>query len=72
MLLQRTASWNDVRYKAYPTGQPQLTTVRITIPAHSALPWHTHAMPNAAYLLSGHLTVDDRAQGALPRWRGFR
>jgi quercetin dioxygenase-like cupin family protein len=63
LLLQRTASWNDVSYKAYPAGQPQLTTVRITIPAHSALSWHTHAMPNAAYLLSGRLTVEDRATG---------
>src|ERR1035437_9617856 len=44
----------------YPQGQPELTTVRITIPAHSSLPSHTHDMPNAAYLLSGHLTVEER------------
>jgi quercetin dioxygenase-like cupin family protein len=60
VLLKRTASWNDIPYLAYPQGQPELTTVRMTIPAHSELPWHTHGMPNAAYLLSGQLTVEDR------------
>ncbi|TCP32432.1 cupin domain-containing protein [Sphingomonas sp. BK235] len=69
ILLQRTASWNDVPYIAYPQGQPQLTTVRITIPAHSSLPWHTHAMPNAAYILSGHLTVEERDTGRKATYR---
>jgi quercetin dioxygenase-like cupin family protein len=63
ILLQRTSSWNDVAYTAYPKGQPQLTTMRITIPAYSALPWHTHAIPNAAYIISGQLTVEERATG---------
>lgn len=63
VLLKRAASWNEVPYVAYPQGQPELTTVRITIPAHSSLPWHTHEMPNAAYLLSGHLTVEERDTG---------
>lgn len=63
VLLQRAASWNNVPYVVYPYGQPELTTVRMTIPAHSELPWHTHDMPNAAYLLSGHLTVEDRETG---------
>jgi quercetin dioxygenase-like cupin family protein len=60
VVLKRTASWNDVPYTAYPQGQPELTTVRMMIPAHASLPWHTHDMPNAAYLLSGQLTVEDR------------
>jgi hypothetical protein len=47
-------------YKSYPQGQPELTTVRIVIPADSSLPWHTHDMPKAAYLLSGQLTVGPR------------
>lgn len=63
VLLKRTASWNDVPYRDYPRGQPQLTTLKITIPAHSSLPWHTHEVPNAAYLLSGHLTVEERDTG---------
>ena len=69
VLLRRTASWNEVPYAAYPEGQPELTTVRITIPAHSSLPWHTHDMPNAAYLLSGHLTVEERDTGRRATYR---
>jgi len=67
-LLKRTASWNDVPYTAYAAGQPQLTTVRMLIPAHSALPWHRHVMPNAAYILSGALTVEERATGRRQRF----
>jgi quercetin dioxygenase-like cupin family protein len=69
VLLKRTASWNNVPYTAYPKGQPELTTVRITIPAHSSLPWHTHDMPNTAYLLSGHLTVEERDTGRKATYR---
>jgi quercetin dioxygenase-like cupin family protein len=63
VLLQRSASWNDIPYKAYPAGPPQLTTLRVTIPAHTAMPWHIHAMPNATYILSGHVTVEERGTG---------
>jgi quercetin dioxygenase-like cupin family protein len=69
ILLQRTASWNDVPYAAYPQGQPQLTTVRITIPAHSSLPWHVHDMPNSAYILSGQLTVEEQDTGRQATFR---
>ena len=69
ILLKRTTSWNNIPYTAYPPGQPELTTVRITIPPHSSLPWHTHDMPNAAYLLSGQLTVEDRATGRKATYR---
>jgi quercetin dioxygenase-like cupin family protein len=63
VLVQSEASWNGKRYESYPTGVPQLTVVRMTIPARSSLPWHTHAMPNAAYILSGQLTLEERATG---------
>jgi quercetin dioxygenase-like cupin family protein len=69
LLLQRTASWNDVPFAAYPQGQPELTTVRMTIPPHSSLPWHTHDMPNVAYLLSGRLTVEERDTGRSATYR---
>jgi len=32
---------------------------KITIPAHSELPWHSHPMPSFAYVLSGEITVED-------------
>lgn len=69
VLLQRSESWNDVPYAAYPQGQPEMTTVRMTIPPHSSLPWHTHDMPNVAYLLSGSLTVEERETGRRATFR---
>jgi quercetin dioxygenase-like cupin family protein len=63
VLLKATSSWNDIRYAAYPTGQPELTTVRMTIPANSKLDWHKHLMPNSAYIVSGELTIEEQATG---------
>jgi hypothetical protein len=37
VLLQATQSWNGKRYTHYPKGQPQLTTLKMTIAPHSAL-----------------------------------
>ena len=63
ILLQATQSWNGKRYTHYPAGQPQLTTLKVTIAAHTSLPWHSHPIPNAVYVLSGTLTLHDRASG---------
>lgn len=63
VLLQADGSWNGKAYTHYPTGQPQLTMLKVTIPAHTALPWHTHPFPNAVYVLSGTLTLQDRDSG---------
>ena len=63
ILLQTTQSWNGKAYTHYPTGQPQLTTIKLTIAPHTALPWHTHPFPNVVYVLSGSLTLHDRASG---------
>jgi quercetin dioxygenase-like cupin family protein len=62
-LLQTTQSWNGKAYTHYPTGQPQLTTLKVTIAPHTSLPWHSHPIPNAVYVLSGTLTLQDRASG---------
>lgn len=56
-LLSADASWDGVPYLAYPPGRPQVSLLRIRIPPKTTLPWHTHAMPNAAYVVSGSLTV---------------
>jgi quercetin dioxygenase-like cupin family protein len=66
VLMQSTTSWDGVPYAAYPTGQTELTMLKITIAPHTILPWHTHPMPNAAYVLSGELTVE-KAEGGLKR-----
>jgi len=63
VLVSSDAAWNGKPYDRYPAGRPQLTVVRISIPAHTTLPWHTHPTPNAGYIVSGHLTVEDRATG---------
>ena len=63
ILLQANQSWNGKPYTHYPTGQPQLTTIRLTIAPHTALPWHTHPFPNVVHVLSGTLTLHDRASG---------
>src|ERR1700735_2730021 len=60
ILLQTTQSWNGKPYTHYPAGQPQLTTIKLTIALHTALPWHTHPFPNVVYVLSGSLTLHDR------------
>ena len=63
IVLQTTQSWNGKPYTHYPTGQPQLTTIKLTIAPHTALPWHTHPFPNVVYVLSGTLTLHDKASG---------
>jgi len=63
ILLRADQSWNGVAYTHYPTGQPQLTTIKLTIPAHTALPWHYHPFPNTGYVVSGQLTLEDRRTG---------
>jgi len=56
-------AWNGEVIESYPVGQPELTVMRLSLPAHTSLPWHTHPMPNAAFLLSGTLIVEDKTSG---------
>jgi quercetin dioxygenase-like cupin family protein len=63
ILLQTDKSWNGKQYTHYPTGQVQLTTLKVTLAPHTALPWHTHPFPNSVYVLSGTLTLRDKASG---------
>lgn len=63
ILLATTKSWNGTPYKHYPAGQPQLTTIKLTLAPHTALPWHSHPFPNVVYVLSGTLTLRDRKDG---------
>jgi quercetin dioxygenase-like cupin family protein len=63
VLLQTEKSWNGKQYTHYPAGQVQLTTLKVTLAPHTALPWHTHPFPNVVYVLSGTLTLHDKASG---------
>lgn len=62
-LMKTSASWDGVSYTAYPGGTPELSILKITVPPHTALGWHTHSIPNAAYVLSGHITVEKKSDG---------
>jgi len=63
-LLKADRSWNGKPYTHYPSGQPTLMMIKLTIPPRTALPWHTHPVPNAGYVLQGQLTIQDKASGA--------
>ena len=60
-LLRTGSSWNGSPYEAYSSGTPELSVLKITIPPHHELPWHTHPMPNVAFILSGEITVEEPA-----------
>src|SRR3954451_20470008 len=62
-VLQATRSWDGGGYAAYPSGQPQITVLKITIPPHTALAWHQHPMISAGYVLSGRLILEKKATG---------
>jgi quercetin dioxygenase-like cupin family protein len=62
-LLRSATSWDGQLYQAYPDGQPELSILKMTFPANSELSWHTHPMPNAAYVVSGELTVQKKETG---------
>lgn len=59
-LLTTDSSWDGVPYTSYPSGQPELSVLKITIPPHTQLKWHTHPMPNAGYIVSGEITVEEK------------
>lgn len=63
VLLRSKTSWDGTPYVTYPEGQPELTIIKLKIPPNTVLPWHTHPMPNAAYVVSGELTVETKESG---------
>ena len=69
VLVKSTAAWNGRAYEKFGEGRPELTVTKVTIPAHTRLAWHTHPMPSVGYILSGHITVEDRATGQKKLYR---
>lgn len=57
ILVQSSKSWNGDKLPAYPQGDPMVSVVKVTIPPHSKLKWHTHPCINAGYLIRGEVTV---------------
>jgi quercetin dioxygenase-like cupin family protein len=64
-LVKSSCSWNGRKLPAYPKGEPQITILRIKIPAGAKLPLHKHPVINAGVLIKGNLTVITEAGKAL-------
>ncbi|MDO9265074.1 MAG: cupin domain-containing protein [Desulfosalsimonadaceae bacterium] len=56
-LAKSSVSWDGSRLPDYPKGSPEITILRIKIPAGAQLPMHEHPVINAGVLLTGELTV---------------
>ncbi len=56
-LAKTSKSWDGETLPKYPEGQPEVTILRIKIPAGAQLEMHNHPVINAGVLLSGELTV---------------
>jgi quercetin dioxygenase-like cupin family protein len=67
-LLQTRTAWDGTTYRAYPSGDPQIDVLRITIPARTTMDWHRHPMPNAAYVATGAITVETQDGRARQRF----
>ncbi|NCC26430.1 MAG: cupin domain-containing protein, partial [Deltaproteobacteria bacterium] len=69
-LVQSSESWNGAALPDYPAGRPEITILRITIPAGATLPRHKHPVINAGVLLSGELVVTTSQGQVLPLQAG--
>jgi quercetin dioxygenase-like cupin family protein len=57
VLAEAASSWDGTPLPAYSGEAPQITILRIIIPAGTTLPMHKHPVINAGVLLSGELSV---------------
>lgn len=55
--MKGTRSWDGTPLPPIGPGQPEVTVLRITIPAGVSLPAHVHPVINAGVLLEGRLQV---------------
>jgi quercetin dioxygenase-like cupin family protein len=56
-LVKSSQTWKGGLLPGYPQGQPEITILRIVIPAGTRLDTHSHPVINAGVLISGQLTV---------------
>jgi len=57
VITKTTKSWNGNTLPFYKKGQPEITLLKVIIPAHTKLPIHKHPIINAGVLTKGELTV---------------
>jgi len=56
-LIVSTEAWTGQKLPAYPSGEPEISILKITIPPGQRLPMHKHPFINAAVVLRGELTI---------------
>ncbi|RCS54579.1 cupin domain-containing protein [Bremerella cremea] len=57
VLAKSSDAWDDKPLPHYPTGQPEITVLKIIIPEGKKTPLHFHSVINAAVLLKGEVDV---------------
>ncbi|MCS4302103.1 MULTISPECIES: cupin domain-containing protein [unclassified Chryseobacterium] len=62
-LLKTTKSWEGTTYPSYPSGQPEISVLKISVPPHKALDWHKHPVINAAYIEKGEIQIEKKEDG---------
>jgi quercetin dioxygenase-like cupin family protein len=67
-LLRTGSSWDGEPYKSYPSGKPELSILKIIRAPHTELEWHSHPIPNAAYIVSGELALERKKDGKKQRF----
>jgi quercetin dioxygenase-like cupin family protein len=68
ILLSASSSWDGEPYQSYPSGQPELSVLKITLAPHTQLEWHSHPMPSAAYIVAGEVTLERKRDGKKQRF----
>jgi quercetin dioxygenase-like cupin family protein len=63
ILLRSKTSRDGEAYKSYPSGQPELSILKIILAPHTKLEWHSHPIPSAAYIVAGELTLGRKKDG---------
>lgn len=63
ILLKTTRSWDGTLYDSYPSGQPEISVLKIAIPPNTALDWHKHPVINAAYVEKGEIQIERKEDG---------
>ncbi len=64
-VIQTDSHWNKQAIKPIHIDHPQITMLRITIPAGEKLAMHKHPILNIGYLTKGELTVRSEDGGVL-------
>ena len=57
VLLQTTSTWDGAKYNKLKIKHPEVTVLKIIIPAGESLKMHKHDLVNVAYIKKGTLTV---------------